>query len=212
MVDKRSFRSVINLVAVLAVMLSLTLGCNLMNKLKAGTNTTSTKTDPDSPTFPTTKKKYSEAMYESADRLAAFVAEFKKAVGSDNPNLLDIAIYDEYVMVKVQDPNKPDNIDGYTYRDDKLSEPAPVKLIGGGNIKENVFPMNDINLAALPALTTEIAEKLKDVEGGKMIGYTIRRRLPFKKDIEISGLTSASRKSVSADADRNGKLTKFEVR
>ena len=115
-------------------------------------------------------------------------------------------------MAQVQDPNKPENIDGYNWRDGKLSPPNPVKIIGNGKIGDNVFPLKEVNLAGLPDLTKQLLDKLKDVEGGKMVGYSIDRGLPFTKDVRIIALTDATRKSVSAQADKDAKLTKFEAK
>ena len=94
----------------------------------------------------------------------------------------------------------------------KLSPPAPVKIIGNGKISDNVFPLKEVNVDGLPDLTKEIMEKLKDVEGGTMIGFVVSRGLPFSKDVRILGLTNATRKSVSSEADKNAKLKRFEVR
>lgn len=153
-----------------------------------------------------------ERLFDDKAQLDAFVAALTAAVGNDNPSVLKMSFYDRYAMVEVQDPAKPENIDGYQWRDGKLSPPSPVKIIGSGKIADNVFPLKDVNFAGLPDLTKEVEDKVKDVEGGKMIGYVIRRGLPFNKDIEISPLTNASRKSITAEADKNAKLKKFEVK
>ena len=151
-------------------------------------------------------------MYENAEALADFVADLKSTLGTDDPKVLDLLVYDSYIMVKVQDPKKPENIDGYTYKEGSLGSPAPVKIMGNGKIEDNVFPLSEVNLAALPKLTEEIMGKLKDIEGGTMVGYSIDRGLPFDKDIGIMPLVNSTRKSISADADRNGKLVKWEVK
>lgn len=156
--------------------------------------------------------KSGEKLFESEAQINQFLSAVTAAVGTDNPKLLDVKLYDAYAMVQVQDPAKPENIDGYTWRDGKLSEPAPVKIIGSGKIEDNVFPLKDVNFGGLPALTKEILEKMKDVEGGNFTGYVVKRGLPFNKDVEINPLASGTRKSVYIDADKNAKLKKFEVK
>jgi hypothetical protein len=185
------------------------LGCNLADRLKAG-NSSSDSPSTDRPTLGTSKS--GKRMYEDADALADFVADLKSTLGTDDPKALDLLVYDSYIMVKVQDPKKPENIDGYTYKDGSLGSPAPVKIMGNGKIEDNVFPLSEVNLAALPKLTEEIMGKLKDVEGGTMVGYSIDRGLPFDKDIGIMPLVNSTRKSITADADRNGELVKWEVK
>lgn len=189
------------------------LGCGLTERLRTGRNAEpTTPTSSPKNTGPTNRTTSGEKLYESQAQINEFLNAVTSAVGNDNPNLLDVKLYDSYAMVQVQDPTKPENIDGYTWRDGKLSEPAPVKIIGGGKIEDNVFPLKDVNFAGLPDLTKEILEKLKDVEGGKFVGYVVKRDLPFSKDIEISPLASGTRKSVYVDADKNAKITKFEVK
>lgn len=196
----------------LCVVIAATLGCGMTDKLRTAANS-SGDNRPVTTSDPTgTKTSGGARMFESSEQIDAFVSKLKETVGSDDPKLLDLLIYDQYIMVKVQDPKNPENIDGYTYRDGKLSAPAPVKIIGNGKIEENVFPLSTVNLSALPSLTAEIGEKLKTVEGGRMTGYSIKRGLPFKKDVYILVLADGTRKSVSAEADAKGKLTRFEVK
>lgn len=203
----------------LTAMLAVTLGCGrLAEKIKTAANSddssnthspiAANRISPYEPKKPVE----GERLFEDAGEIRTFVEALTAAVGSDNPNILKMSLYDQYAMVEVQDPKKPENIDGYTWRDGKLSPPNPVKIIGNGKIEDNVFALKDVNLDGLPDLTKEVMNKLKDVEGGKMVGYVIKRGLPFSKDIEISPLTDATRKSVSAEADKNAKLKKFEVR
>ena len=202
----------------LAILLALTLGCgSLAEKLKSASNKSASNTVASNrPTgtspYEPNKPADGERLFESQAQLDEFITALTEAVGTDNPNVLKISLYDQYASVEVQDPKKPENIDGYSWRNGKLSPPNPVKIIGNGKISDNVFPLKEVNLAGLPDLTKEIMDKLKDVEGGKIVGYVVNRGLPFDKNVRILALTDATRKSVSADADKNAKLKKFEVR
>jgi hypothetical protein len=208
---KQASNTIVQASVALGLLVFLSLGCGLAERLKSAAND---KQDNRSISIPTPAKKTGsgEKLFESSKDLQDFVTQLTEAVGSDNPNLLKIALYDSYAMVEVQDPKKPENIDGYNYRDGQLSPPSPVKILGSGKISDNVFPLKDVNLDGLPALSKEVFDKLKDVEGGKLIGYVINRGLPFSKDIRIMPLTDGTRKSVSAEADKNAKLKKFEIR
>ena len=187
------------------------LGCNLAERLRAGGNGSSSDSpSTDRPTIGSNKS--GKRLYEDEAALDDFVADLKSKLGTEDPKVLDLLVYDSYIMIKVQDPSKPENVDGYTYKDGSLGSSVPVKIIGNGKIEDNVFALSEVNLAALPKLTEEIMSKLKDIEGGSMVGYSIDRGLPFDKNIGISPLVNSSRKSISADADKNGKLTKWEVK
>ncbi|MBX3300082.1 MAG: hypothetical protein KF736_11535 [Acidobacteria bacterium] len=203
----------------LGLLVTLTMGCGgIIEKLRSSANRpantdagnrqrSTTDTEPPNAKKPT----LSGRLYEDPVGIDDFLSQLYKAAGSEDLNVLKLSFYDSYAIVELQDPAKPENVDSYTYRDGKLSQPNPVKLIGGGKLSDNIYPIKDVNLKGLPALTKEVMSKLEGVEGGRMIGYVISRGLPFSKDVRIVPLTNATRKSVSAAADKNAKLTKFEV-
>lgn len=64
------------------------------------------------------------------------------------------------IVVTLQDPNKPENVDAYEYRiaEGKWSEPAPVKLQGSGDMQPHLIP-----LAEAPFAKTADFFKLWDV-------------------------------------------------
>lgn len=208
--NKYISKTALNGAIAIGVVIFLTMGCSgLAKKLRSGSNT---ETDNSANSAPVKKPALEGKLFENSEGLHDFVNQLTAAVGSDNPKVMKLTFYDSYAMTEVQDPSKPDNIDGYTYRDGKLSKPSPVKILGNGKISDNVFPLKDVNIDGLPALTKEIMDKLKDVEGGHLTGYSVKRLLPFSKDIMILPLTNGTRKSVNSEADRNAKLKKFEVK
>ncbi len=193
----------------LGLLIFLTLGCGgLAEKFTDAANSAAPRENVNSPGV---DKAADTRFYESPESITDFVAQLTATVGSDNPNLLKIAMYDSYASAQVQDPSKPENIDSYTYTKGKLSDPNPVKILGSGKISDCVFPLKDVNLDGIPALTKEMMTKLAEVEGGKMIGYTVERGLPFSKDIRITALSDSTRKSIISQADKDAKLKRFEV-
>lgn len=66
----------------------------------------------------------------------------------------DVIFYSLGIKIDVQDPNKPENIDHYEFKfkDGKWSEPSPVQISGGGDMKANLTPMKNIRFA-------DVAEK-----------------------------------------------------
>lgn len=61
----------------------------------------------------------------------------------------NVGFYEDRIEINLQDPNKPENIDNYVYRfsEGKWSEPSPVRLSGGGDMKPNLTPLKDIHFA-----------------------------------------------------------------
>lgn len=52
----------------------------------------------------------------------------------------NVTFYDNRIILDVQDPNKPENIDHYEYKIDegKWSEPSPVQISGNGDMEANL--------------------------------------------------------------------------
>lgn len=69
------------------------------------------------------------------------------------------------IMLEVQDPNKPENVDHYEYENGKWGEPQPVRLSGGGKMKDNVVPLKNIPFAAVAKIHQAWVEKSKEVGG-----------------------------------------------
>lgn len=71
----------------------------------------------------------------------------------------DIKFYDgagtARIEIDIQDPAKPENIDNYVYKfsEGKWSEPQPVQISGGGDIKKNVTALDKVRFA-------DVAEKV----------------------------------------------------
>ena len=65
------------------------------------------------------------------------------------------------ITVEIQDPNKPENIDHYEFEDGKWSEPQPVRISGNGNMKDNVFPLDEIKFADIAKIAQAYGEKAK---------------------------------------------------
>lgn len=76
------------------------------------------------------------------------------------------------IEVNVQDPNKPENIDHYTYKfaEGKWSEPSPVKISGDGDMSANLTELDKIDFAVLadkvlPLLKQKVQEeKLENIK------------------------------------------------
>lgn len=71
------------------------------------------------------------------------------------------------IEVDIQDPEKPDNIDHYIYQNGQWGEPQPVQITGGGNMKDNVFPLDKIRFATVAIVAQNWHDKAKEVEAKK---------------------------------------------
>lgn len=72
---------------------------------------------------------------------------------------------DGRIMIELQDPDKPANIDHYEYANGKWGEPQPVQISGDGNMKDNTTPLNDIKFATVATVAKNWNEKAAAIEG-----------------------------------------------
>jgi hypothetical protein len=151
-----------------------------------------------------------ENLFE-AGKMKEVVAAFEKEVGGPI-RVLQLTIYPNFATLQAQDPNKPENVDEYTYRNGKIDK-RPVKLYGSGKLEDNLFPISDVNFDAVSTLADEIKNKAreKDLEGAKDPYMIIKRNLPFTNKVILRLYLSGTRKNIRMEADAGGKVTKVEA-
>lgn len=74
---------------------------------------------------------------------------------------------DGRIVVSLQDPSKPENIDSYTFKNGKWEEPEVVKITGDGDMSANLIPMSEIKFETAATIYKQLEEKAKTIEGGK---------------------------------------------
>lgn len=209
----------LNVIFVLAILLTVTLGCSLMSKLKArdvrpsddctnmptGANCVTRQTR--TPEITVTPE--AEDFFES-DALTELEPKMAEKIGGE-VKALDLSIYENYLKIQVQDPKKTENVDGYDYKNGVISDPIPVRLYGGGNLEQNLFKLKEVNLAKIPELIDEAREKSKDLEGAKVSHVIVKKDLPFSNKVKIRVYLSGTRKSAWLVADASGKVIEYKT-
>jgi hypothetical protein len=208
----------LNLFFVLAILLTVTLGCNLMSKLGAGGRR---GTDDDCANFPygancvprqtstPVPMPAAEDFFES-DVLTEFEPKMTEKIGGE-VKALDLSVYENFVKIQVQDPQKKENVDSYDYKNGIISEPVPVRLYGGGSLEQNLFKLKEVNLARIPELIDEAREKSQELEGAKVTHVIVKKELPFSNKVKIRVYLSGTRKSAWLVADADGKVIEYKT-
>jgi|JI10StandDraft_1071094.scaffolds.fasta_scaffold218083_1 hypothetical protein len=93
------------------------------------------------------------------DLIARSVREVESRVGAPL-RVLDLQAENGSLRIQVQDPAKPANVDQYELRDGRISGPAPVQLLGPGDLEASLFPMAAVDLAGIPEFAREALAKL----------------------------------------------------
>ena len=76
------------------------------------------------------------------------------------------------IVVTLQDPEKPENVDEYKFTGGAWQTPQPVALTGGGDMSANVFPLSSIKFETVANIQKQLDEKAKSVEGAELDGHT----------------------------------------
>jgi hypothetical protein len=84
----------------------------------------------------------------------------------------DIHFYDDgRIMLDIQDPDKPENIDNYVFKNGKWGSPQPVQISGEGDMKENTFPLNTLKFETIESVYKQLEEKATGIEGAKITSH-----------------------------------------
>lgn len=118
------------------------------------------------------------------------------------------------IVAEIQDPNNPDNIDHYEFEDGKWSEPQPVRISGGGNMKDNVFPLAEIKFADIAKITQVFNEKAKEVnaEGVELDHVYYSLFVPTGKTKWYTSNLSTDRAEYEFEFNKDGSLKSFKKR
>ena len=75
------------------------------------------------------------------------------------------------IVLTLQDPEKPENVDEYKFKDGAWEAPHPVALTGDGDMSANVFPLSSIKFETVANIQKQLEEKAKSVEGAELDGH-----------------------------------------
>ena len=138
-----------------------------------------------------------------SDQLPGVIAQIATARGAAPLRILSANLYGEYVILQVQDPTAPANVDQYMWRDGAVGAPDPVTLTGDGDLEANLFSDTEVNWAVIPGLVAQALAQIP-IEGATVTHINIERNLPFSADIKIRVFVDGTRGSGFLDADAQG--------
>jgi hypothetical protein len=99
------------------------------------------------------------------------LADLSAAIGDDT-EVLEVIVYDTYVIVEYQNPGEPENVDRVIWRDGSVSDPEPVGFSDGN--EADLFVLDDIDPARIPPLADRALEGF-DVDGGEVTHVIVDR-------------------------------------
>lgn len=136
--------------------------------------------------------------------LAAIVTEVAAESGGDHA--IRIVVYESRVIAEFRNPEKPENVDEYTWNDGTFETPEPVRVSSGDDLDAAEFSPDDVRWDAIAELTSTAVEQT-GIEGGEVTHLIVHRPLPFSTEIEIRVFVNGPRGSGFIDADAEGNVT-----
>ena len=140
----------------------------------------------------------------TARPLAEAIGKLEQHIGGP-VRALELQVHADHLLLQAQDPKQPGNVDEYELHDGTLLDPVPVKLHGPGKLDDNLFPLHEARLDAIPGLVDAALAEL-GIEKAKVTHVRIKRNLPLSDDVQVRVFVSGLRKDGYVDADKDGKI------
>ncbi len=129
--------------------------------------------------------------------LAQLFADLPKPV-----RVLSVRATPSYVAAQVQNASDLTRVDEYRYKNGERKGPVQVKLLGKGELKDNLFPLRAIDLTRAASVMARASEE----QELPVLKLVVTRNLPNSMDIQFRvHLGSADRELVIA-ADKKGRI------
>lgn len=115
---------------------------------------------------------------------AEAISAIERAVGASPARVTEVDIYPEYVFAEAQDPEIPDHIDRYEWRDDDIPAPEPVQLTG---------PQEDVDAALFPTSSVRwqrLATMVRAAERAALRNEPLRIESPRASYVTVDRSTS----------------------
>jgi hypothetical protein len=200
---------------VLLVFAALAGACSASTDTQQGTNDLdpAEERDPGEPEVQTTGPQLPDSpgnLLTDPGAAPAAIDEITAELGPVNVRSFDL--YDRYAIFEVQDPNIPENLDTYTYRDGKLEEPEPIHVKNRDleELPQRVFVLSDIRWELVPGLAQTAITQL-GIEDGVVNHMGVDRTYDETRQLRLSLSVSGPRRSGYLDATADGTVIEAKL-
>jgi hypothetical protein len=131
------------------------------------------------------------------------LAKLRAATGS-RVEALELRIYPDRLVLQARDPVRSNRVLEYVVRNGEVEKPVDVTLKGPGQLEDNLFPLGDVKLDAVPQLTLRALEHVDD-RAGRINYVLIRRNLPVSNEVAMRVFISSPIRDGYLDADAEGR-------
>lgn len=117
---------------------------------------------------------------------------------------------DGRIILSIQDPSKPENIDEYKFQNGKWQEPIPMQISGDGDMDSNIFSLNTIKFETVANINKQTQDKTKDIEGAEPLSSIFYAMNPATGEYRWLTSIQATRGSYTGIYNADGTLKSFE--
>ncbi len=123
----------------------------------------------------------------------------------------DIHFYnDGRVMLNLQDPAIPENIDRYTFRDGDWEEPEPVKLSSQADFYQQLLPLDSVDFGTVTSIYGYMTKESASIEGAEQVNHIYLIISPHIVGNQWYASLQAARGTYSLRAKLSGEIIRFE--
>jgi succinyl-diaminopimelate desuccinylase len=141
------------------------------------------------------------SLFERAP-LERFLGTLAGRVGT-GAKVLAFDLREHRAVVQVEDATRPGRVIEHELSLGQLKEPRAAEIRGAGDLRANLFPLDDVALKRVPELVTRATTEI-DPDQGRVTRVLIRRHLPKTDAVRFRVYVESPRLSGSVDFDQNG--------
>lgn len=131
--------------------------------------------------------------------------------GKDIRVFQDIHFYgDGRIMLDIQDPNNPNNVDNYVFRNGVWEAPQPVQIYGDGDMSANMFSMSQFPSVA--KIYKQLEDKPKEIEGAKISDHVYGTLSVIHQEVKVNTNIDGTREKWLGYFKPDGSLIEFKKR
>ncbi|SFE76498.1 hypothetical protein SAMN05518672_1109 [Chitinophaga sp. CF118] len=179
-------------------------------------NTSSTVIFSSSSTFSTTQQQSYKSIFESEGALDSIQQELRNMphlIGKKLFFLQGFYFYDYQggmISIDLQDPDKPENVDTYTYSNGEWQMQKPVQITGNFALKSLLMSLDEVKFSTAKKVYDIAVEKSKTIEDAGPINHVYFNQIKVVHVKEWYIMINGARHNYRVKFDVNGKLMSME--
>ena len=148
---------------------------------------------------------------------AKAVGDIEKEVGTETAMVRSISVYETYLIMEVQDPDVPEHLDSYTWRDGVVEPAEPVHLSGPQeDVDASLYPTTAVNLRELSHIVKKSERRLENaqpirIEEARASYLFIERSSSLDGRVTIRISISGPRRSGQVETTASGDILEATV-